>query len=103
MVWNYQNADYNLRKTFIVSFIIIFGTLSFPIVPKYMSEFLFCNSGFPDDVVFAQNSQAETTRTVKVTQRGQHGFDTAAYIQADPPAGNTQPGRSLHLRLPCQK
>jgi len=31
MVWNYQNADCSLRKRFIVSFIIIFGALSFPI------------------------------------------------------------------------
>ena len=30
MVRNYQNADCSLRKNFIVSFIIIFGTLSFP-------------------------------------------------------------------------
>jgi len=29
IVLNYQNADYSLRKKFIVSFIIIFGTLSF--------------------------------------------------------------------------
>jgi len=31
MVWNYQNADCSLRKKFIVSFTIIFGTLSFSI------------------------------------------------------------------------
>ena len=31
IVWNYQNANYSLRKKIIVSFIIIFGTLSFPI------------------------------------------------------------------------
>ena len=31
IVWNQQNADFNLRKKIIVSFIIIFGTLSFPI------------------------------------------------------------------------
>ena len=31
MVWNHQNADCSLRKKFIVSFTIIFGTLSFSI------------------------------------------------------------------------
>ena len=31
IVWNYQNANCGLRKNVIVSFIIIFGTLSFPI------------------------------------------------------------------------
>ena len=31
MVWNYRNADCSLRERFIVSSIIIFGTLSFPI------------------------------------------------------------------------
>jgi len=31
MVLNYQNGDRSLRKKNIVSFIIIFGTLSFPI------------------------------------------------------------------------
>ena len=32
MVWNYQNADCSLKKNkFIVSFTVIFGTLSFPI------------------------------------------------------------------------
>jgi len=31
MVWNYQNADYSLKNTFILLFIIVFGTLSFPI------------------------------------------------------------------------
>jgi len=30
MVWNYQNADCSLKKKFIVSFITIFGILSFP-------------------------------------------------------------------------
>jgi len=30
MVWNYQNADCSLKNKFIVLFIIIFGTLSFP-------------------------------------------------------------------------
>ena len=35
MVWNYQNADYSLKKNkFIASFIAILGTLSFPI-PGY--------------------------------------------------------------------
>ena len=33
MVWNYQNADCSFKNTFIVSFTMIFGTLSFPIVP----------------------------------------------------------------------
>jgi len=31
MVWNYPNAECSLRKKIIVSFIIIFGTLSFPV------------------------------------------------------------------------
>jgi len=31
VVWNYQNADSSFRKDFIVSFIMIFGSLSFPI------------------------------------------------------------------------
>jgi len=30
-VWNYQNADGSLKNKFIVLFIMIFGTLSFPI------------------------------------------------------------------------
>jgi len=34
MVWNYRNADRRLKNKFIVSFIIIFGTLSFPIRPR---------------------------------------------------------------------
>jgi len=33
MVWHYQNADCSLRKKFIVSFTIIFGTLSSPVDP----------------------------------------------------------------------
>jgi len=32
MVWNYQNADCSFKNKLIVLFIIIFGTLSFPIV-----------------------------------------------------------------------
>jgi len=35
MVWSYQNADYSLRKIFIVLFIIIVDTLSFPILFLY--------------------------------------------------------------------
>ena len=35
MVLNYQNADCRLKKIFIVSFITIFGTLSFPIGLAY--------------------------------------------------------------------
>ena len=31
MVWNYQNTDYNFKNKFIVLFIIIFGTISFPV------------------------------------------------------------------------
>jgi len=31
MVWNYQNADCSLKNNFIVLFIIVFGTLSFPV------------------------------------------------------------------------
>ena len=31
MVWNYQHAHCSLRRNFIASFIIIFGTLSFPV------------------------------------------------------------------------
>jgi len=31
MVLNYQNADCSLRKEFIVPFVILFGTVSFPI------------------------------------------------------------------------
>ena len=31
MDWNYEKAGCSLRKDFIMSFIIIFGTLSFPI------------------------------------------------------------------------
>jgi len=31
VVWNYQNADCSLKNKFIVLFIIIIGTLSFPI------------------------------------------------------------------------
>jgi len=31
MAWNYRNADCSLRKKIIVSFIIIFGTFSFPV------------------------------------------------------------------------
>jgi len=40
MAWNYQNADCSLRKKFIVSFrpIIIFGTLSFPMINLPMSK-----------------------------------------------------------------
>jgi len=30
VVWNYQNADCSLKNKLIVSFVIIFGTLSFP-------------------------------------------------------------------------
>jgi len=32
MVWNFQDADCCLRSKFIASFVIIFGTLSFPIL-----------------------------------------------------------------------
>jgi len=31
MVWNYRNADCSLRKNFVASSVVIFGTLSFPI------------------------------------------------------------------------
>ena len=48
MVWNYQNADCSLRKKIIVSYIIIFGTLSFPInlqcLPKTSSHIFVNNS-----------------------------------------------------------
>jgi len=40
MVWNCQNADCSLRNEFIVSFVIIFGTLSFPIHSKLRSYLL---------------------------------------------------------------
>jgi len=30
MVWNYQNADCSLKNKFIVLFITVIGTLSFP-------------------------------------------------------------------------
>jgi len=35
MVWNYQNADWNFTKKITVSYIIIFGTLSFPVPSRY--------------------------------------------------------------------
>jgi len=38
MVLNYQNGDRSLRKKIIVSFIIIFGTLSFPIGRRIASS-----------------------------------------------------------------
>jgi len=34
-------------------------------------------------------------RILRVTQRGQHGFDSVAYIQTDPPRSRTGPGQSL--------
>jgi len=39
LLWfeKYQNADCSLRKKFIVLFILIFGTLSFP-VPTFSSQ-----------------------------------------------------------------
>ena len=37
MVWNYPNADCSLQNKFIVLFITIFGTLSFPIVTTVIS------------------------------------------------------------------
>ena len=39
MVSNYQNADCNLRRKIVVSFIIIFGTLSFPVAFEGPLEF----------------------------------------------------------------
>jgi len=41
MVWSYQNADYSLRKFFIVLFIIIVDTLSFPILFLYAAADLY--------------------------------------------------------------
>ena len=41
MVWNYQNADCSLRKKVIVSFIIIFGTISSPITNDARRSTLF--------------------------------------------------------------
>ena len=41
MVWNYQNADCSLRKKNLLSFVIIFGTLSFPI-QRLKAHFRFC-------------------------------------------------------------
>jgi len=35
-VWNYQNVDCSLKNKFIVSFIIIFGTLSFPMRRSFL-------------------------------------------------------------------
>ena len=59
MIWIYQNADCSLRKYFIVSFIIIFGTLSFPIAKTVLWRRcdVFCTSGFTDDVKFSLDGQ----------------------------------------------
>ena len=38
MVWIYQNADYSFEKKIIVSFIIIFGTLSFLFYCSFVVE-----------------------------------------------------------------
>ena len=52
-------------------------------------------SGFMDNVTFAHTGSEYATPKeciLKVTQQGQHGFDTAAHTQTDPLGGSTGPG-----------
>jgi len=59
LLWNYRNVDVRFENKFIVSFVVIFGTLSFPIILLFLSMLSrFYTSHWSLATTFTLNSDA---------------------------------------------